>query len=64
MFGNEREGRQDVEDQDKIRDEEQNDVDAHRRGRKKLMTASEEPTDEARGSDDDVEVHGRRKHRS
>ena len=54
-----------MEDQDKITSEEQHDVDAHRRGRKKLMTASEEPTDEAQGSDDDdVEVHGRRKHRA
>ncbi len=52
-----------MEDQDKIRGEEQ-DVEGHRRGRKKLLTASDEPKDEARDSDDDVEVHGRRKHRS
>ena len=51
-----------MEDQDKIRREEQEDVEAH--GRRRHRSAAEEPTDEAQGSDDDVELHGRRKHRA
>ena len=51
-----------MEDQDKIRREEE-DVEAHRASRKH-RSAAEEPTDEAQGSDDDVELHGRRKHRA
>ena len=41
------------------------DVEAHRSSKiGKTILASEEPTDEAQGSDEDVELHGRRKHRS
>lgn len=51
-----------MEDPERTRDEEQ-DVETHRRSRRKLM-ASEEPREDAQGGDDDVEVHGRRKHRA
>lgn len=41
------------------------DVEAHKGSKVgKTILASEEPTDEAQDGDDDVELHGRRKHRA